>query len=92
MRRILARAAVVGGLAIGGLAVTAGVAYAQPNEACMRHYQSLGDYHLGLSNFWTGMGNQFYSQGDYVEAADAYGRSNTEAQLADTYYTIGLSC
>jgi len=92
VRRILARVAVVGGLTLGGLAVTTGVAHAQPREECIRHNQSLGDYHMGWANFWYGMGNQFYSQGDYSQAADAYGRSNTEAQVADAYYTAGSNC
>jgi hypothetical protein len=92
VRRILARAAVVGGLAVGGLAVTAGVAHAQPNESCIRHNLSLMSYHLDWSAFWLGMAHQFYDQGDYGLALDATNRADVENGLADAFATAARNC
>jgi len=92
VRRILGRVAVITGLAVSGLVVTAGAANAVPSNPCRDNFIRLGNYHAAWSMVWQGMGNSYASQGDYALASQAYTLARTEETAAELDFAAAESC
>lgn len=83
VRTFLYRAVLVGTVAVGSIAMTAGTAHAVANDSCA-NLQRLAQMHAAFGNVFYGLGNGYYAEGDYTDAASAYDR-------AATYYSVATS-